>query len=484
MEARLAFFGTRATKEANELLGRLRAVSERSELLDEASGIGLWEAVLHDGDALHPESKWTWSAEFRRMVGYDNSKDFPNVVYSWSDRLHPDDVAATFAAFGKHLEDKTGRSRYCVDYRLKVRDGSYRWFRATGGCMHQPDGRTIRACGSLTDVHEQLLLQQKMAKDAEDDQVVTTALGEALLALADGDLSHRITAAFSPKAEALKENFNAAAGKLQEALRAVASAATGVQSASGEIGQAADDLARRTEQQAASLEETAAALDEITATVKKTAEGANELAIVATAARSEAESSGTVVEKATAAMAEIQQSSNQIGQIISVIDEIAFQTNLLALNAGVEAARAGEAGKGFAVVAQEVRELAQRAASAAKDIKTLITASSQQVEQGVDFVGKTGSALRGIVTQIKGIAQLVSGIASSTQEQSTGLHQINSAVNQMDQMTQQNAAMVEETSASSQTLTQEANELSRLISHFTTERGISVKDASRRKYAA
>ncbi|GEO87017.1 MULTISPECIES: methyl-accepting chemotaxis protein [Alphaproteobacteria] len=480
----MAIFNTRSSKKVDELEAQLKAVRERSGLLDEASGVGLWEALLINGDAMHPESKWTWSAEFRRMVGYESDAEFPNVVSSWSDRLHPDDVAPTFAAFGKHLEDKTGKARYDINYRLKVRDGSYRWFRATGGCVHQPDGVTIRACGSLTDVNEQILMQQKAAQDAEDDRVAITALSEALAALAKGDLAHRITTQFTAKAEPLKANFNAAADKLQAAMVGVTNAITSMRDSSGQISSAADDLSRRTEQQAASLEETAAALDEITATVKKTAEGANQVATAALNARSEAEDSGTVVESATDAMAQIEQSSSQISQIIGVIDDIAFQTNLLALNAGVEAARAGEAGKGFAVVAQEVRELAQRSANAAKEIKTLITTSSHQVKQGVQLVDQTGNALRAIVKQITDIADLVNEIASSTQEQSTGLNQINTAVNQMDQMTQQNAAMVEETSASSHSMAQEATELSRMVAIFKLDEYDRSSGSVQAKYAA
>ncbi|WP_407722184.1 PAS domain-containing methyl-accepting chemotaxis protein [Neorhizobium petrolearium] len=465
----MSIFTTRKTKDISELKAQLQAVSERSSLLDEACGIGLWEAVLHNGDAMHPQSRWTWSAEFRRMIGYDSAKDFPNVVQSWSERLHPDDVAPTFAAFGGHLTDKTGRARYNVTYRLKMRDGSYRWFRATGGCIHQADGITIRACGSLTDVHEEILLKEKTAREAEEDRITVEALGQGLSALAGGDLTYRITAGFAQKAAALKSDFNTMADNLQEILKAVTTAITSMHSGSTEISHASDDLSKRTEQQAASLEETAAALEEITATVKKTAEGARQVADVTTSARAAAEQSGVIVDNAVNAMSQIEQSSSQIGQIIGVIDEIAFQTNLLALNAGVEAARAGDAGKGFAVVAQEVRELAQRSANAAKDIKTLISTSSQQVGQGVALVGQTGEALRGIVKQIGDITGLVSAIASSTQEQSTGLHQINTAVNQMDQMTQQNAAMVEETAASSHSLAQEATDLAQLVSRFRLE---------------
>ncbi len=165
-------------------------------------------------------------------------------------------------------------------------------------------------------------------------------------------------------------------------------------------------------------------------------------------------------------MGEIEGSSRKIAQIIGVIDEIAFQTNLLALNAGVEAARAGEAGRGFAVVASEVRALAQRSSDAAKEIKTLIMASSQQVEGGVELVNRTGEALQKIVVKVAEISTLVSEISASTQEQSAGLAQVNTAVNQMDQVTQQNAAMVEQSTAASHSLAKEAGELAELASKF------------------
>jgi methyl-accepting chemotaxis protein len=454
------------SREIVALRSQLKNVQERSNLLDEASGIGLWEAVLHDGDAMHPKSVWTWSAEFRRLVGFSSEADFPNIVQSWSDRLHADDIASTFAAFGGHLADKTDQARYDVTYRLKMRDGSYRWFRATGGCKHQSDGRTIRACGSLTDVHEQIALREKTVQEAADDKIAIAALAAGLAALAQGELGHRIAIDVSPKAAGLKKDFNGTAERLEGMMRSVTTAIGGMLNGTSEISQATNDLAKRTEEQAASLEETASALEQITVTVKKTAEGAHQAATVTTGARDAAEKSGEVVRKAVTAMSEIEQSSKQIGQIIGVIDEIAFQTNLLALNAGVEAARAGEAGKGFAVVAQEVRELAQRSANAAKEIKALISASSQQVGQGVSLVDQTGEALGNIVRQVAEIADLVGEIASSAREQSTGLLEVNSAVNRMDHMTQQNAAMVEETTAASLALADDATALAELVARF------------------
>lgn len=309
--------------------------------------------------------------------------------------------------------------------------------------------------------------EEEKARDAEQDAVAIGALAEALGRLAKGDLTHRITVPFQAKAEQLKTDFNAALATLQDTMGVISGATTNMRSGAGEISQAADDLSRRTEQQAASLEETAAALDEITATVRKTAEGANHARDVVETARTDAERSAEVVGRATSAMGEIEQSSKQIGQIIGVIDEIAFQTNLLALNAGVEAARAGDAGKGFAVVASEVRALAQRSAEAAKEIKTLITASSTQVGQGVELVAETGKALQRIASQVSEISGSVAEIAASAQEQAVGLQQVNTAVNQMDQVTQQNAAMVEESTAASHALANEAVELARLMGRFT-----------------
>jgi methyl-accepting chemotaxis protein len=313
---------------------------------------------------------------------------------------------------------------------------------------------------------ERAAVAEEKAEVERSDSVNITALNAALDRLASGDLTHRITIPFSPKAESLKANFNAAAERMQGAMKAIAAATQGVNSGTDEIASASDDLSRRTEQQAASLEETAAALDEITATVRKTAAGAKEASTVVAVARGDAETSGKIVSQAVSAMTEIETSSNQVSQIIGVIDEIAFQTNLLALNAGVEAARAGDAGRGFAVVAQEVRALAQRSAEAAKEIKTLISTSTQQVGAGVSLVGQTGEALRRIVEQVASIDTLVNEISASATEQATGLHQVNSAVNQMDQVVQQNAAMVEEATAATHSLKGEARELSALVGRF------------------
>ena len=320
---------------------------------------------------------------------------------------------------------------------------------------HRQAAEAARAAGEA----ERAAIAAQQAK-------VVDGLALGLDRLAAGAMTFRLDETFAPEYEKLRADFNRAMSQLQDTLREVAMNATGVRSGAGEISQASDDLSRRTEQQAASLEETAAALDEITATVRKTAEGAGQARDAVGAARGDAERSGIVVRDAVSAMSEIESSAQKISQIIGVIDEIAFQTNLLALNAGVEAARAGDAGRGFAVVASEVRALAQRSAEAAKEIKTLISASSQQVERGVGLVGETGKVLERILTQVTQINGAVTEIAASAEEQATGLQQVNTAINQMDQVTQQNAAMVEQATAASHALAGESEALSRLISRF------------------
>ena len=322
--------------------------------------------------------------------------------------------------------------------------------------------------------------EAEKAREAAEDAQAISALGQGLSAMANGDLTYRIESEFNPKAAQLKSDFNAAIAQLQDAVSVVVANVAGIRSGAGEISQAADDLSRRTEQQAASLEETAAALDQITATVNKTASGARQASDVVQAARGDAEKSGVVVRDAVSAMTAIETSSSQIGQIIGVIDEIAFQTNLLALNAGVEAARAGDAGRGFAVVASEVRALAQRSAEAAKEIKTLISASTGQVGAGVKLVGETGEALQRIVDRVAEIDSLVTEIAASAQEQAVGLAQVNTAVNQMDQVTQQNAAMVEQSTAASHSLAQEAESLQASVGRFRVGSGQQRTHAARR----
>lgn len=285
--------------------------------------------------------------------------------------------------------------------------------------------------------------------------------------LAQGDLKFTLDAPFAMDFEGLRTDFNTAVAQLADTLAAVAQSTSSIDAGSREISCSSDDLSKRTEQQAASLEETAAALDQITANVTNASRRTEEARAVAAEAEQSAEHSAQVVARAVDAIEKIEGSSRQISSIIGVIDDIAFQTNLLALNAGVEAARAGEAGKGFAVVAQEVRELAQRSARAAKEIKDLICTSEAEVDSGVALVRETGGALATIQRFVADINEHMDAIATSAREQSVGLTQVNTAVNEMDQVTQKNAAMVEETNAASATLAIESGRLRSLVAAFS-----------------
>ncbi|TRL38450.1 methyl-accepting chemotaxis protein [Rhizobium straminoryzae] len=292
----------------------------------------------------------------------------------------------------------------------------------------------------------------RMAEDNAATQArVMASVGSALERMAAGDLTATL-GDLGPEFEKLRLDFNAMVQSVAVAITEIKSSAGNVESGAVELASQAEQLAKRTEQQAAALEETAAALDQVTATVRTSSQSAETTGAMVGEAKSEASHSAEVVRNAIGAMDRIQHSSSQIGTIIGVIDEIAFQTNLLALNAGVEAARAGEAGKGFAVVAQEVRELAQRSANAAKQIKNLIDVSNSEVANGVQLVNQTGDTLLKIEEHIGRIAEGIVGMVQSYRQQATGLQEINASISSMDQTTQQNAAMVEEVSAASHDL--------------------------------
>jgi methyl-accepting chemotaxis protein len=325
-------------------------------------------------------------------------------------------------------------------------------------------------------------LKRTQSRVLDEATAVSEVFGKAISALAAKQLDYRITDSLPEGYHPMRDAFNAALSELSATITRIGASAANIKDEAEEIRGSADSLAKRTEQQASSVEQTAAALDQITATVTDSAKRAGEANALASRARTGARDSGIVVTQAVAAMSEIETSSKAISSIIGVIDEIAFQTNLLALNAGVEAARAGDAGKGFAVVAQEVRELAQRSANAAKEIKSLITNSGEQVKNGVALVAEAGRALGAIASEVTEISDHIHAIHEAAREQTAALSEINGAINVMDQGTQQNAAMVEEANAASYNLANEAVRINSMIDEFSTgaERVASLRSQAKK----
>jgi aerotaxis receptor len=330
--------------------------------------------------------------------------------------------------------------------------------------------------GSAVSVYMALALMRAVVRPLRDVEDVA-------MAISSGDLSRRIDVTTDDEIGRVLQAFKNVGGNLRGIVSDVRVGSNAISQSSQEVAAGGNDLSQRTQEQASALEETASSMEEMTSTVKQNADNARQANQLAAGARDQAEKGGAVVSKAVAAMDEINASSKKIADIISVIDEIAFQTNLLALNAAVEAARAGEQGRGFAVVASEVRNLAQRSAAAAKEIKGLINDSVDKVATGTELVDASGKTLTEIVDSVKKVTDIVAEIAAASQEQSAGIDQVNKAVMQMDEMTQQNAALVEESSAAARSLEEQGQKLQELMGFFRLGANDSVTRSGPRRPA-
>jgi methyl-accepting chemotaxis protein len=346
------------------------------------------------------------------------------------------------------------------NFRCIAKGGREVWLHASYNPIPDSNGKPFKVVEYASDMTAAMLAQRELQLAVRETQ-------DTMKFAIEGDLTHRIPMeGKSGDLEVLCRGINSLLESTAELVKRVKVSSSEVQTGAEEISRGNINLSQRTEQQASSLEETASSMEEMTATVKQTADNAAQANNLALAARQQAEKGGAVVSSAVTAMSGINDASKKIVDIIGVIDEIAFQTNLLALNAAVEAARAGEQGRGFAVVATEVRNLAGRSATAAKEIKTLIQDSVAKVDEGSKLVDESGKTLDEIVQAVKKVTDIVAEIAAASREQSSGIDQVNRSVMAMDSTTQQNAALVEQAAAASQAIVGQAQALSAMVERY------------------
>ncbi|MGZ8405562.1 MAG: methyl-accepting chemotaxis protein [Nitrospira sp.] len=435
---------------------------------------------------------------FLKLMGYsmEEIKGKPHSIF-----VEPSDTGTLQY---RDLWEKLGRGEADVGQRkYMTKGGQTVWFQASYTPVKDDVGKPFKALLLATDMTEQkqaLVEVENLIKVAAIGQLsqriktdmftgdsrdltdsvnrlldaVTQPLHEAqgvLNALAANDLTRGMTGAYQGEFDEMKRALNLALTNLGTTIATVRQAVEGVTAGAGQITDANKDLSQRTSQQAAALEETSASMEEMTATVKQNADNAKQADQLAITARETADKGRVVTQQAVEAMDEINKSSKKIADIITVIDEIAFQTNLLALNAAVEAARAGEHGRGFAVVAAEVRNLAQRSALAAKEIKGLIKESIQHVNDGSELVNQSGKTLDEIVNSVKRVTDIIAEISAASQEQAIGIDQVNKAIISMDQTTQRNVGVVEETANAAQSMQDQASELQQQVQAFKIAEG-------------
>ena len=421
------------------------------------AAIGKSQAIIEfglDGKVI------TANDNFLKVLGYSLAEV---VGRHHSIFVAPADVAsAGYRAFW----DKLGRGEYDAGrYRRVAKDGREVWIQASYNPILDPSGRPCKIIKYATDITRQVAEEEALRQTIEETLSVVNAAVE-------GDLTRQISlAGKAGMLESLSRGVNSLLDSMVQIVRQIKASSNEVLLGAQEIAKGNADLSSRTEEQASSLEETASSMEQLNATVRQNADNARQANTLATRSHEDVMRGSTVVRQVVATMNEIQERSSKINDIIGVIDSIAFQTNILALNAAVEAARAGEQGRGFAVVATEVRNLAQRSAQAAQEIKGLIGSSVRTIAAGASQVNEAGTTMETLVASFQEVSSLVSEISDASREQSQGIEQVTTAVGQMDEVTQQNAALVEEAAAAAESLEEQASALVRVVNRFRVDGG-------------
>jgi len=397
-------------------------------LLIESMNIAMWDMIVDPDDPVGGDNEFWWSDRFRRMLGFKDERDFPNILSSWSDLLHPDDKETTLNAFAAHLNDRSGRTPYDLIYRLRSKNGGYRSYHAFGSTMRDGAGNPLRVAGAVKDITGELRMREQL--ESKQEQI---------------------------------EKNNARMNSLMEEIKSVSE---NVSHGAKQIAESGQNLAEGATTQASAVEELNATVEIINQQTHITDQNAEKASVLSKNARQTAISGNDEMRAMLSSIESIKDASHNISKIIKTIDGIASQTNLLALNAAVEAARAGEHGKGFAVVASEVRDLAKRSQAASKETEGFILDSIKRVDDGMDIAAKTARTLETIVSDFDNVSNLINGIALASSEQSKSIEQIVAGIAQIAGAAQSTAAASQETAAASQELASQSETLINLFKNI------------------